>query len=72
MSDPSDYDTKEKLNLIIEAVRDDDADEEMTDWEINFIISQETKQKEYDVDFSESEEYQIDKIFEKLWKKDLI
>lgn len=72
MSDPSDYDTKEKLNMITESIREDNADDHMTEFEINFIIAQETKQKEYDVDFNQKEERIIEEIFEKLWKKDLI
>lgn len=67
-----DYTTKEKLDAIVEAIREDNAYEALTDWEIQFIITQETKQKEFDVEFSESEDYQICKIFEKLWKKDFI
>lgn len=57
---------KDKLDEIVKAIREDDADDELSMWEINFIANQETKQKENDVEFSTNEATTIEGIYEKL------
>lgn len=65
---------EEKFDAIVAWTKgaDNDPYAYLTDWEVNFLIDNEAKQKEMLYDFSAKQSEIIYRIYEKLWQEDVL